>query len=300
MKRVVVFLVGFVVFLAVGYGIYRWAAYEHIDMTEFEPIAETEAYPKLIERIQSKPVGEDGFSFVALGDTRSNIQVAKIVLGEAKNHDPAFIYANGDIVRQGNFAGYRGHHMKLVEFIDPIPFVTAPGNHEDGPNRDFAGFKAIYGDDKFSFEYGECRFVGVNNSDWDGMSSADLAYIDEEFSKPGVKHRFLTFHVPPTFLENEVETEEGRGFWWNGGKLRALMVKHEVDHVFVGHIHGFATEVIDGVRYTITGGGGANLADELGPEGAVHNFVLIHVRPDGLEQEVFKYIDEQWQREPIE
>lgn len=299
MKRFALILAGFVIFVAVGFPIFRWATWEDVDLDEFAPLAETQAYDKLIAQIQATPLVDGGFTFVALGDTRSNIQMAKNVLGAAKEEKPAFIFANGDIVRKGNFAGYRGHHMKLVEFIDPIPFITAPGNHEDGPNRDFAGFRAMYGDERFSFEYGDCRFVGLNNCDWDGMSGADLDYLDAELSKPA-KHRFVTFHIPPLFLENAVETEEGRGFTWNAKKFRALMTRHKVDNVFLGHIHGFASEVIDGVRYTITGGGGANLATQLGEEGAVHNFVLVKVGPEGLTQEVHKYINETWQAEPIE
>ena len=75
------------------------------------------------------------------------------------------------------------------------------------------------------------------------------------------------------------------------------MQDEEVDHVFAGHVHGFASEVIDGIRYTITGGGGANLTEALGDEGAVHHFLLIHVSPDGIRNEVVKFVDNEWSRE---
>jgi hypothetical protein len=78
--------------------------------------------------------------------------------------------------------------------------------------------------------------------------------------------------------------------------LCTLLKRQKVDQVFMGHIHGFATTVVDGVRFTISAGGGANLAKELPKEGAYHNYVVIHVSPTGLRNEVVKQIDGQWVR----
>lgn len=278
---------------------YEYATYEDLDLDRLAPFAETESYERLIERIHAQPVGDDGFTFVALGDTRSNINIARMVLGEVQKEKPAFIFANGDIVRRGRVEEYEAHHMRLVEMIKPIPFVTAPGNHERGPNGDFSTFVAIYGDLRFSFDYGGCRFVGFNNCDFGGVSRSDLRFLRDELSKPGAKHKFVTFHVPPAYLENAVEAEGSRGFTWNANALHDLMVEQEVDHVFVGHIHGYATEIIDGVRYTITGGAGADLAENLGETGEVHNFVVVRVTPEGLVQEVVRRIDGVWERSPV-
>jgi len=290
---------GLLLLLVLGVIGYEYATYEKLDLDRLAPFAETESYTRLVERIQAQPVGNEGFSFVALGDTRSNINIARMVLSEVQKENPAFIFANGDIVRRGRVEEYEAHHMRLVEMINPIPFVTAPGNHERGPNNDFATFKAIYGDLRFSFDYGDCRFIGFNNCDLGGVSSSDLTFLEEELSKPGAKHKFVTFHIPPAYLENAVESDGSRGFTWNADALHDLMVEHAVDHVFVGHIHGYATETIDGVRYTITGGAGADLSENLGEEGEVHNYVVIHVTPDGLKQEVVRHIDEVWERSPV-
>lgn len=285
--------------LVLGVIVYEYATYEELELDRLVPFAETENYDRLIERIHEQPVGDDGFTFVALGDTRSNINIARMVLTEVQKEKPAFIFANGDIVRRGRVEEYEAHHMRLVEMINPIPFITAPGNHERGPNNDFSTFYAVYGNDRFSFDYGGGRFIGFNNCDFGGVSSADLRFLRDELSKPGADYKFVTFHVPPAYLENAVEYEGSRGFTWNADALHDLMVEFEVDHVFAGHIHGYATETIDGVRYTITGGAGANLAENLGEHGEVHNFVVIRVTPDGLEQEVLKHIDDVWVRSPV-
>lgn len=289
-----------ILFVAAAYWAYRWASYVDMDLSPLREYAKTQGYDILIKSIQANPVPFEGFKFVALGDTRSNIDVARDVLAEAAKEQPAFILCNGDIVRRGRVEEYTAHHMQLVKMIAPIPMLIAPGNHERGPNGDFGPFRAFAGGERFSFDYGKCRFVGLNNADWNGMSNDDIAYLDQELSKPGVDHKFVVFHVPPRFLEDAVETEEGRGFSWNARKMRALFADKKVDHVFVGHVHGFATQVVDGVRYTITGGAGANLAESLKKEGQVHNFVVVHVTPEGVRSEVVKKTNGQWTRSEIQ
>lgn len=285
--------------LVIAYLAYDVLSYAREDFTPLEPYAKTQNLETLIAAVQARPPGPDGFRFVALGDTRSNINIARDVLTEVKKETPAFVLSNGDLVRRGRVEEYVAHHFQLVDLLAPIPMIPVPGNHEEGPNKDFAAYRYIYGAERFSFDYGGCRFVGVNNCDWRGLDGGDLRYLETELAKPGARFKFVVFHVPPRFLENAVESDEGRGFTWNAGRLRELMTRMQVDHVFVGHVHGFATEVVDGVRYTITGGAGANLADELKPEGRVHNFVVVHVTPDGLRNEVVKRVDGVWVREPI-
>ena len=288
-------LVLVVVVFAVGLGLFLlFQPATPQDVSPLMAYAETQSYGALIRAVQERPVPEEGFRFVALGDTRSNINIARKVLTRVVEESPAFILSNGDIVRRGRVEEYIAHHLRLVEQVAPTPFIPAPGNHEEDPNGDFATFEALYNGQRFSFDYGNCRFVGINNGDRNGMSGSDLAFLERELSKDGAAHKFVVFHVPPRFLENAVESEEGRGFWWNAKKLRRLMTAMHVDHVFMGHVHGYASEVVDGVRYTITGGAGASLTDNLGNEGRVHNFVVVRVTPDGVRNEVVRLINGEW------
>lgn len=77
------------------------------------------------------------------------------------------------------------------------------------------------------------------------------------------------------------------------------MTKMGVNTVFMGHVHGYATSVVDGVRYTITGGGGANLAERLPDEGRAHNFVSVRVTTEGVNQEVVRLVGDEWVRTAI-
>lgn len=279
------------------YLVYEVASWVEQDLAALRPFGSSESYENLFTRVGTSEIGDNGFSFVVLGDTRSFYQRALNVLSQAAKESPAFMLSNGDIVRRGLVEEYLSHHLKLVEEIAPIPFIPIPGNHEAGPNKDFAAFKSIYGDVQFSFDYGNSRFIGINNGDFNKLGDDDLAFIESELAKPDVDHRFVIFHVPPEFLESAVESEGSRGFSWNADAFHRLMVKYKVDHVFAGHVHGFATEKIDGVQYTITGGGGANLTDALGEEGRVYNYVLITVAPEGVRNEVLKFVGGEWVRQ---
>ncbi len=284
----------------VGYLVYGAVTYTEEPLHRLEQFAETEHYDQLVERIRERmPEDSDSFTFVAVGDTQSNYAVASRVLNRAAAEDPVFMLHAGDIVRRGRVEEFRAYHMRLVEEVAPIPVVPAPGNHERGPNYDYAAFRTIYGDERFSFDVGNSRFVGVNNTDHFRMSGSDVRFLEEELSKPGAEHKFVVFHIPPRFVEKAVEADDTRGFVWNARRFHDVMVEQEVEHVFMGHVHGFATTTIDGVRYTISGGGGGTLTTVLGPLGNVHNYVVAHVSPDGVEYEVMRILDDEWHRNPI-
>ncbi|NIA13565.1 MAG: hypothetical protein GWP08_05745 [Nitrospiraceae bacterium] len=270
-----------------------------LDLDRLRPYAETDSYEAMFAVLQAKAPDADGFSFVVLGDSRSDIGMARRVLGRAAEEKPAFILSTGDLVRRGTVEEYVSHHMPLVKGVAPIPVIPVPGNHEKGPNRDFSTFKAIYGDERFSFDFEDCRFVGINNAEQIGLSRADLRFLDEELRKPGATHKFVVMHVPPRYMKSSTQGNEGRGFRWHARAFKNLMAAHGVAHVFLGHVHGFATQTIGNVQYTITGGGGAPLTEALDEEGNVHNFVVVHVGVQGVRAEVLRLKGDEWVRSDI-
>jgi hypothetical protein len=68
------------------------------------------------------------------------------------------------------------------------------------------------------------------------------------------------------------------------------MSKYHVAHVFLGHIHGYSTATIDGIPYTVSGGGGAEFTNRYGAEGDVNHYVICDVMPDGtIHQKIVKF-----------
>ena len=294
-KRIIIFLL-FLSFLC-GYIIFmeRKRHSPHLNISLLKDYIPRESYQSLFKQVQSIPVKPDGFTFVVLGDTRSNLRMARKVLAETERYHPAFILHTGDIVRRGTIDEYLNHHLVLCEEMKPIPIIPVPGNHEEGPDGDFQAFRYLYGQERFCFDYGNCRFVGVNDCRKEGMSQSNLDYLRDKLSRPGVRYRFVVFHIPPSFVEKAAHSEYGRGFTHNAKALQQLMEEMNVTGVFLGHVHGFAAQVINGVYYIITGGGGAGLSKGLGKTGNVYNFVIVHVAPDSVHMEVSRFFGGKWE-----
>ncbi len=242
----------------------------------------------------------DTFRFVVLGDTRNNVAVAREVYGRASGEQPAMLFHTGDIVRHGTPTELLRNHVALLDITDPAPMFCVPGNHEQGARRDFAAFRALYGGDRFSFDYGGCRFTGFNNCTKGRgiVREDDLAWLDAELGKPGAAHKYVFMHIPPAYFEATfVSDTHRRGFTRNAAAFHALMQKHAVDEVFMAHIHGYASTVMDGVRYTLTAGGGAPLSGRLAREGQAYNYVVLRVSPGGVQRTVVRGFGDDWTRQ---
>ena len=125
----------------------------------------------------------------------------------------------------------------------------------------------------------------------------DIDFLRRELAKSPIRHKFVFIHIPPRYFEDGViTTAKRRGFRKLEKEFRALMTEQGVTEVFMGHIHGYATQEIDGVRYTLTAGAGAPLCKQLPAESRVHHYVAIRVDGERFEREVVRRIDGQWRR----
>jgi len=278
-----------------------WLTSSPGDLSLLAPHAERYGYDRLLAQLKTQDAPNDSFRFVVLGDSRNNIAVAGGVFEQAATEQPVMIFHTGDMIRGGTVKEYLENYVPLLEAVDPIPVFAVPGNHERGDRHDYAAFKALYGDTRFSFDYGPCRFVGLNVSEKVSVTSSDLEYLEAELSRPGAEHKFVFFHVPPKYFEGQVATDDRRGFDWNADQFRDLLSRHRATEVFMAHIHGYATSVIDDVRYTLSAGAGASFSDRLPEEGRIFHYMVVHVSPEGLSEELV-YLDAstgEWRRRTV-
>lgn len=258
---------------------------------------ETRGFDAMTAALKRRLGEPDAFRFVVLGDTRNVVRVAREVYRRAAGESPAVIFHTGDIVRGGTPWEFLRNHVALLGITDPAPMFCVPGNHDRGVRRDFSAFKALYGDDRFCLDFGGCRFAGFNNSGRKRVTRDDLDWLDRELGRPGAGHRFVFLHIPPAFFEETfVSDTRRRGFKENAAEFHALMRRHGVDEVFMAHIHGYATTVLEGVRYTLTAGGGAPLSGRLAREGQAFNYVVVNVSPEGVRRVVVRGRDSDWTR----
>ncbi|MBX3178789.1 MAG: metallophosphoesterase [Candidatus Hydrogenedentes bacterium] len=240
-------------------------------------------YAAMIERARERMPQGDAFTFAVLGDTRKRMKVATRIFANAREDNPVLIFHTGDIVRGGAPAEYRECLTPLIDQAAPVPVLSVPGNHERGAWRDYAAFKALHGGEQFAFELGNCLFVGINNSTRKGVTAEGLRYLESALAQSSAPHKFVFYHIPPKFFEATfVSDRPRRGFTGNEKESHQLFIKHRVTEVFMAHIHGYATTEIDGVRYTLTAGGGAKLSPRIAPSGRFHHYLLRHVNGNSL------------------
>ena len=258
-------------------------------------------YGALLERLPEEADVENSWSFAVLGDTRNNTRIAKEIYRHIEGYKPVLAFHTGDIVRGGTADELLDRHIAIVEKEMPsVPLFCVPGNHERGPKRDYKAFKRLYGDDRFSFAFKECRFVGINNNLRDYVQDDDLAFLKEGLQYPA-RHRFVFLHIPPAFFEEAfVSDTRRRGFKKNAEAFHSLMKEYAVDEVFMAHIHGYATFLRDGVRYTLTAGGGAPLSHRIVEENRHYHYIDCQVTPEGIKRTLKIYESGGWRDRTIE
>ncbi|MBI2425684.1 MAG: metallophosphoesterase [Candidatus Hydrogenedentes bacterium] len=254
-------------------------------------------FATMIARAEKRMPQTDAFHFVVLGDTRKRMKTANMIFAAAKEDNPVVIFHTGDIVRGGTPSEYLDSLTPLVDLVDPIPVLSVPGNHERGAWRDYAGFKALHGGERFTFELGNCLFVGINNSTRAGVTDGDMQYLEQALSGSKAVHKYVFYHIPPLFFEAMfVVDRPRRGYKKNQDACHQLFIRHAVTEVFMAHIHGYATELIDGVRYTLTAGGGAKLSPRVREGGRFHHYLIRHVNGAAVRRELVKMTGNGWER----
>jgi predicted phosphodiesterase len=198
------------------------------------------------------------FSFLALGDTRSDAAAHQSVVDRAVTLSPDFVLHSGDFVYDGSVAAQWTTFFAVErELLCQSPLFGALGNHEKNASNYFDAFHLPGNERWYSFDYGNAHFVGLQIDDYAdyGPGSVQYAWLENDLTSTDRLWKIVFFHTPPY--------SSGR----HGGRasvrdaLGPLFAQHGVDLVFNGHDHDYERSVVGDVTYIVTGGGGAPLYD---------------------------------------
>ncbi len=231
------------------------------------------------------------FRFIVMGDSRSNEEFWPVILEHVSTLDPPpdFVINTGDLVPRGFPAEFREYLIPgLLEL--GLPYFTAIGNHESGYNREALEYRFLFGENSLNyfFDYSRFRFVFIDNVSNANPHEETIAWLDSLLSvTPENLGVIVSAHKPFRNIEKWAYSS----MWKNHSEAYTeLLSRHEVDHVFLGHLHAYSTETFGGVDYTVSGGGGAGLHDRFGPEGNVHHYIIVDAMPDGsMKQQVVRF-----------
>jgi len=248
-------------------------------------------------RSPPRPDGCTPFSFVALGDNRSDDDRGPSpkwagILGEAIQDDPAFVINTGDLVRAGEEANQWGVFLEeTAAHAAYVPLLPSIGNHDnDSVEGDEAIYNSIFAlppneangtEDFYWITYGDAIFVALSTASFEGGAAPyelQAAWLDQVLTEHPKPWKFVFFHHPPYsgYVDlfgldvNHPPNENDQN-----PAIVPILDKHHVDIVFNGHNHFYqrfqplqysertpeegipVSDAAEGTYYVITGGAGA-------------------------------------------
>ncbi len=203
--------------------------------------------------------------FVIYGDMRNGHQIHRRLVESMRAEAPHFATNTGDLVARGtDLADWQMFFDIQSDLLAEVPLYPAVGNHDTGTAssfglrfRDWFSLWPMKSDvprfgNWYSFDVAGLRFVVLDSNLY--QDPRQLRWFEETLrGSQNSRAVIVVTHNGPY----------SRGP--HGGSTFAkshyvpLMKKHKVDFLFAGHDHLYQRGEDDGLRYIVTGGGGAPL-----------------------------------------
>ena len=243
-----------------------------------------------VRSFRSQPQKGETYRFIAYGDVRTNPDIhaalTRRMWDDALAADARFVVNTGDLTELGS--PWDGWQREFFEPALPImrrlPFFASLGNHE-GNHEAYYHYMALPGNEAwYTFERGDAAFFAINSSGDFEAGSAQWRWLDEALAASKARWKMVFFHHPPFSCTPERKPGDLRV----QTHLMPLFEKHHVDLALMGHDHLYGrSRDINGVRYVITGGGGApaypSEADAINEVCVTaHHYLVVEVAPDHL------------------
>jgi hypothetical protein len=230
------------------------------------------------------------FEFVVIGDTRprfgsENFRVFEDIIPKINAARPAFVINLGDLIY--GYGPLRkekqwDQYEQAVRLFD-VPYHQLPGNHDVHSGEAARIYAHRFGRFYDSFDWGDCHFVlldNCENSRWGYIGPDQLAWLKGDLKSTTAGAVFVFMHFP--VWEPEIVSPASYLFWRD--TLQPLFRQSRVRAVFGGHTHCYGpTREFDGIRYFITGGGGAELRPDYRKAGGEHHFMKVRLSGNALE-----------------
>lgn len=239
-------------------------------------------------RFTTAPAGGKAMSFLVYGDNRSDDRAHQAVVKAMLGAPSDFLVHTGDMVAEGdNEDDWRRFFAIETPLLRDRCVFACVGNHEMiGKNVDrYLRYFQVSGAGKpslfYTVRWANARFFFLNAfADW--AACDDRTWLEQELSRAdteeGLDHRFVVMHHGPYS-----SGYHGSNVDFCRPGLPAYLADHKVTMVFAGHDHMYERGENNGVRYILSGGGGAPLykVDRAHPGAraieTVHHFVEVKI-----------------------
>ncbi len=238
----------------------------------------------------------DAFRFFVFGDTKLqrknprhvSTEIMQHIISQINQLGGAFVLYTGDLIPRGDLEELH-YGKKILDQLD-MPYFLALGNHERVGDKDAGNFKQIFGPTHYRFDYRDCSFFVLDNSpgsfhrttSYQLPSEEQLTWLMQQLEQCQSRYVFLCLHVPvvdpipirPTDLNS-----------YEAHLLQTILQAHRERGkrivVLSGHTHMFSEQVVDGIPYFVSAGGGAALYAPPN-QGGFYHFLAFTVQSDQL------------------
>lgn len=238
-----------------------------------------------------KPVEDQKFTFIAMGDSRGAPDKLARTMKGAMEKDPVFITFGGDFIDDGTSQNQWNDMFEATKDVMPyIPVLAVVGNHEKNAVNYYAQFAFPNNERWYGFVVGNAAFVNLEDC-WSGAGMAgsygiacngtmtldkSIGESQKQFmnsffgANASLPWKFAVHHRP-THSET---TDLTHGGSYNNDLTSlwgSVFEQNNVTMVFNGHDHFYqrhkpliGSNVVgeaQGVNYIVTAGAGASLYD---------------------------------------
>jgi len=214
------------------------------------------------------PIGKDvPFTFIVVGDSRYGVETHRRVVERMSQEVPDFVLGTGDMVDDGSRQDQWQQFFDIEnKFLRDNVYFPAVGNHDrQGRGRTADTYRAYFSvpengnetERYYAFTYASSRFLILDSNIYSFALTDQTSWLERELvaarQDVAIKHIFVVMHHPPFSISLHGGAKDLRERW------TPLFERYQVSAVFSGHDHVYTRAERAGVRYFVTGGGGAPL-----------------------------------------
>ncbi|MGD8353145.1 MAG: metallophosphoesterase [Pseudomonadota bacterium] len=206
---------------------------------------------------------------VVYGDSRTGHREHRWLVEGMATLGPEAVFHTGDLVTDGRLAdNWITFNDIASQLPSGTPIYPALGNHEHESELYFDNFE-LPGNERWYAvdDLPGVKFIVLDSgSDLSSATNADpaseqYAWLESELksSVSDTVYTLVAFHYPLYSTGYHGSDEKDLA-----DDLVPLFEQYGVDAVFNGHDHDYERSTVDGIRYIVTGGGGAPLRNQAG------------------------------------
>lgn len=244
---------------------------------------------------------DNSFKFVVIGDNRpshARLHQPPVFISMLKEIDkinPAFAVNLGDNVYGSrdpkSTAIKRTEYEEVLKSNLRTKMYPVIGNHDVmGSKANQDALEKEYGKLYYSFDYGNSHFI-VLNSETVGQESKipsdQLEWLREDLRNTKAANKFVFVHQPLYPVDGHIGSSLDK-YPKERDALHSLFIRNKVAVVFEGHEHLFNEQFRNGVRYIISGGGGAPTYPSIYGGGDFYHYIVVAVHGTTIEMTLIK------------